>query len=365
MTRIIRRIKAAVKSFHDLTSNCGVKTFYPDEQRKTRARIIRDQLAWLLKHHELNHFYYLWGFDRASFDRPDKYLPEQGFCRLRDKANACRQFGTHRARYICMLQDKFVFGQYLKSLGFVTPEIYALADAEGIDWIRANRRQSWDQLAEHEQLNAFLKDALGRCGKAVFPIEVRNGQILVNGKQMQVESLRRQIDGKYIIQERVVQHPEMSRLYPYSVNTLRLVTLRRGTDIILTSGTLRMGAARNPYDNWSSGGIGVGIYIEDGRLKKAGMFRDSTGGRTTEHPETKVVFETFQIPFFSRAAELVKELHAFFYGVQSIGWDVAITEQGPTVIEGNNSWCIGFQQIHDISIKQTFLASLTAPNKPQ
>lgn len=360
MIRSLRRVTEAVKTFYELVSDCRRKTFYPDQELKSRPQIIRDQLLWLLKHHELNHFYYLWGFDRASFDRPDKYLPEQGFCRMRDKANAWRQFGAHRARYICMLQDKFVFGQYLKSLGFATPAVSALCDRQGIDWISSDAREPWERIAEHEGLDGFLKDALGRCGKAVYPLQVRSGKLYVNGKETPPQAVQKEIDGKYIIQQRVIQHPEMSRLYPHAVNTLRLVTLRQADEIILASGTFRMGAGGTPYDNWSSGGIGVGINVETGTLKQKGMFRCCTQGMMTEHPDTKVRFDTFRIPFYAEAATFVKELHSFFYGVHSIGWDIAITAEGPTAIEGNNSWCIGFQQIHDTTIKQTFLNSLAA-----
>jgi hypothetical protein len=355
---MIRRILNGLSRFRELVSEPRTKTFYPDEPRKSQMRIVWDNVMWVLKHREINHFYYLWGFDRASFDRPDKYLPEQAFCRMRDKANACRQFGTHRARYICMLQDKFVFGQYLKALGFTTPPVIALCDRDGLDWIASGKRLRWAELTQQENLDGFLKDALGRCGKAVYPIRSVNGRLLVNGSETTPEALRSLIDGKYIIQERIVQHPEMNRLYPHAVNTIRFITLRREDEIELVSGTFRMGAGGNPWDNWSSGGIGVGMNIETGRLNKKGMFRSCKEGMISEHPETKVRFDTFKIPFYREAAELVKELHTFFYGVHSIGWDVAITEKGPSIIEANNSWCIGFQQIHDSGIKQKFLASL-------
>lgn len=354
-----KRAQRAVKTFCELVSNPNAKTFYPREARKSRARIICENLMWVLKHREINHFYYLWGFDRACFERPDKYLPEQAFCRMRDRANAYKQFGSHRARYICMLQDKFVFGQYLGALGFPTPCILALCDQNGIDWLDSGRWQSWERITEHEDVDGFLKDTLGRCGKSVYPVRVRKGKLLINGKETPPEVLRKEIDGKYVIQKRVIQHPEMSRIYPHSVNTIRLVTLRGPDQIQVVSGTFRMGAGGNPFDNWSSGGIGVGLNVESGRLNRIGLFRDASGGSLAAHPETKVRFEDFRIPFYKESLDLVRELHGFFYGVHSIGWDIAIAEQGPTVIEGNNSWCIGFQQIHDNTIKNKFLGSLS------
>lgn len=37
--------------------------------------------------------------------------------------------------------------------------------------------------------------------------------------------------------------------------------------------------------------------------------------------------------------------HKSLYGIHSIGWDVAITDQGPVLIEGNDNWEISIIQI--------------------
>ena len=34
----------------------------------------------------------------------------------------------------------------------------------------------------------------------------------------------------------------------------------------------------------------------------------------------------------------VKKLHGELYGIVTIGWDIAITENGPLVLEGNDNW---------------------------
>jgi hypothetical protein len=53
-----------------------------------------------------------------------------------------------------------------------------------------------------------------------------------------------------------------------------------------------------------------------------------------------------------------KKLHSFFYGIHSIGWDIAITEDGPVFIEGNDNWEIPTFQAYDRSFKKKFLAVL-------
>lgn len=279
---------------------------------------------------------------------------------MRDKANAYRQIGDHKARYICMLQDKFVFGQYLTALGFPTPRIYGLCDAGGILWTGNPRKEPWQELPLHGPLDCFLKDSLGRCGGAVFPLRVESKKIYLGSKEISPDELQKQIDGKYIIQQRVYQHPEVSRMYPHAINTIRLVTLRKGDRIVPATGTFRMGAGGNHFDNMARGGLGVGFDVRTGKLNDEGTFKREFGGRVKAHPATGVEFSSFEIPFYQEAVKLVQELHEFFYGVHSIGWDIAISEKGPVVIEGNNSWDIAIQQFHDNKIKHVFLDSLKA-----
>ena len=47
----------------------------------------------------------------------------------------------------------------------------------------------------------------------------------------------------------------------------------------------------------------------------------------------------FQVPFWSETLELVKAAALVNTDNRSIGWDVAITNDGPELIEGNHDWC--------------------------
>ena len=47
----------------------------------------------------------------------------------------------------------------------------------------------------------------------------------------------------------------------------------------------------------------------------------------------------FQIPFWKETLELVREAALLQTGNRSVGWDIAITDIGPELIEGNHNWC--------------------------
>ena len=70
------------------------------------------------------------------------------------------------------------------------------------------------------------------------------------------------------------------------------------------------------------------------------------------HPVTGVCFENFSLPFWDEVEKLVLKAHAFIPSVISIGWDVAITEKGPVLLEGNDNWEISGPQDMDGGLKE-------------
>ena len=130
------------------------------------------------------------------------------------------------------------------------------------------------------------------------------------------------------------------------MNTIRAVTIQgKSGAISVFSAFLRLGANANTFvDNRAMGGFGVGIDLKTGRLMRYGFPHDSFGVKTETHPLSGIVFEGYQIPWWPETLELIQNAHRQFYELQSIGWDVVITENGPILLEGNDDWEIGGPQ---------------------
>jgi hypothetical protein len=45
-----------------------------------------------------------------------------------------------------------------------------------------------------------------------------------------------------------------------------------------------------------------------------------------------------EVSYSHSVIEIARNLHSYFYGVQSIGWDITVTPDGPIFIEGNDDW---------------------------
>ena len=246
----------------------------------------------------------------------------------------------------------------MKSLGFGVPKIHAICDKQMIIRVETGVPEPLETFAKWDDGEYFIKEVLSGCGEGVYPVSLQNGKILADEREIGVDGLRRKIQDLCIVQEKIVQHSEMRRLNRHSVNTLRLVTAMKEDEPVLISGLVRIGTQASQLDNWSAGGITVGIEIEDGTLKKYGFRRPEFPERYEHHPVSNVRFEGFAIPLYEDVVETALEAHKMFYGIHSIGWDIAIAENGPVFIEGNNHWEIPMMQVHDNRLKEKYMATV-------
>lgn len=139
--------------------------------------------------------------------------------------------------------------------------------------------------------------------------------------------------GSVLIEEQIIQHAKMNELNPSCINTVRMVTLLyRGTVHHMYS-LLRVGSGTGVVDNISSGGMYAPVW-EDGKIAKP-AFCDSTGLYYDKHPVTGTTYVGFALPDYQEAVEMVKRAALEVPQIQYVGWDVALSEKGPVLVEGN------------------------------
>ena len=142
---------------------------------------------------------------------------------------------------------------------------------------------------------------------------------------------------EYIIMPRMKNHPSIIHLTNESLSTVRIVTILYDANTIKPIFSfLRMPVGNMEIDNISSGGMYAKIE-PDGTIGK-GMFFDITFGERSKHPNSGIQFEDEIYPMFSDILELCISAHKTMPQIRSIGWDIALTEDGITIVEGNNNW---------------------------
>lgn len=188
-------------------------------------------------------------------------------------------------------------------------------------------------------------------GKEVHLLEFREGSYWCDGESINDEALTDMFRAAKdaVVVEYVRQGTFAAKLYPKKVNTIRLVTMLdpESRKPFIVGAGLRIGCARSvPKDNYYAGGLYCNVDLETGRLDKA-----MTPGDTPysfewidRHPETTVAIEEQAIPDWGGICEAMLDLAGNVPMLPYVAWDVAMLDQGISVIEGNH-WCEldGFQ----------------------
>lgn len=136
-----------------------------------------------------------------------------------------------------------------------------------------------------------------------------------------------------IIEERVIQHAEMMRMCPTSVNTIRIATLLGDKKQGVVYAFLRIGNGK-VMDNVDCGGMAARVDLATGKLLTVGA--DKAGNTFTHHPITGTPIVGFTVPFFHEAMDMCNFAATKVPQMRFVAWDVAITENGPVFIEGNS-----------------------------
>ncbi|MEJ5945304.1 sugar-transfer associated ATP-grasp domain-containing protein [Pseudokineococcus basanitobsidens] len=142
----------------------------------------------------------------------------------------------------------------------------------------------------------------------------------------------------HLLQEAVRQHPGSAALWPGSLNTVRVLAVRTADGrVVLPSAVQRVGrSTTGAVDNYSSGGMVVPVDPADGVLGPV-MSRVRRPGRVLfeDHPETGVRITGRTVPCWRDLVALVHRLMDAFPDAVHVGWDMAVSEDGPVVVEGN------------------------------
>jgi len=93
-----------------------------------------------------------------------------------------------------------------------------------------------------------------------------------------------------------------------------------------------------PTDHLRLGGIAAPIDLATGRLGPAiRKAPESFVAPCDRHPDTGAVIEGFQLPHWEGVKCLAVCAHQALDQIVCVGWDVAILESGPVLIEGNDN----------------------------
>lgn len=138
----------------------------------------------------------------------------------------------------------------------------------------------------------------------------------------------------YVIEEVIKQHPDMAYFNESSVNTCRIETItdKNGKAHILNTIVI-MGGKGSEISNTHTGGVMAHVDPSTGIVDSKG--RNPDGLFFLSHPGTGAALPGRKIPFWQDVLALALKAAEERPSARCIGWDIAVTESGPDLIEGN------------------------------
>ncbi len=203
-----------------------------------------------------------------------------------------------------------------------------------------------NDMALFQKQSLFLKPSKGSRKQGCFTLLFNHasGQYQLQGKGACVdeniaiktlitEQSQRQ---EYLIQPLLINHTWFSKfLRPTQLITLRIITVFDGEKSECISAIMEI-----PVSESLNQVIPVGIDITTGRLFPCEVPYKIPDDRR------KIIdaFEGQILPYWQEATTIAKDAHLSCGDITTVGWDLALTNQGIKILEGNINWGVEVHQ---------------------
>ena len=287
--------------------------------------------------------YVLFNFNAKPFSEAKTYLRKHELEILQSPIN--KEFAR------IWVDSKLEFNIKCRKHDLPTPDIFAVVANssysqyhEDFNFIE-NVEQLAEVLKEQGDGRYLFKPIAGSHGIGIVRFYFKNNQFLNDDNQKTDLSgvfSTQSRDSCYILQKCLLPHPALNQVMSGgSLGTVRMVTIGFGTDFTLFSPCLRIPVGENVADNFSHGkanNLLAAVDLDTGCVSRP-FGADSLGlgfvARVELHPSNQLAIEGFKLPFWDEMVALVTKASMDFSELKTIGWDVAMTEDGPCLIEGN------------------------------
>lgn len=261
-----------------------------------------------------------------------------------------------------MIRDKALFYYYAKALGARTPETLLVFECSKHNDHCHGRTDNGELLTKKSQWLEFfsrnlgesfiVKAALGDGGRDIGLFrQQEDKRYLCRNEYYTLEDIYKEIAvkkayGKCVIQKIAENHEDIVRVTgSKTLQCLRILTVKtKAGGIELFGLTFKIsGNPANDTDHFLLGVTGnlYAIIDNDTRALKSAYTFDFKRHEFTEakiHPFTGEKLIGWKIPGMEEAIQLAVKMHRGLSSLQAIGWDIAVTPDGPMVIEGNSQW---------------------------
>jgi glutathione synthase/RimK-type ligase-like ATP-grasp enzyme len=240
--------------------------------------------------------------------------------------------------YVQICRDKSLTHTYLSGLNIAQPVMLLKYHLKGFctnENLPVADDSALEILSNCGAKKIFIKPNFGLGGKGIFVFsKTDSGYKTKDGKKLDKSFIKENLlTHSFVIQEGLKQHTDMDAIYSGSINTCRIITrVIDGKAEILFS-MLRMGQKGSEVDNASQGGLYCKIDKESGQLGDFAYSNDRQ--KYFNHTDTNVEFAKTKVKQWDEINRFILKVATQCREIGMVGWDVALTETGPVIIEIN------------------------------
>lgn len=243
--------------------------------------------------------------------------------------------------------NKVLFTSLIDRLGFRTTETQAVISNKA-------HFGSIPHLSTPDEMKAFLQNDArypvfgkplnysGSFGSALIDRIEDDEVVLSNGTRLALDAFCREIVEEYgegfLFQSAITQHDALSDIIGRAIGTIRLVTIRDEALPRPFYSLWKIPAPTAMSDNfWQDGSMIAPVDIKTGEVGDTWAGTGLEAHKLETHPVSDRAIRGLTVPFWDEALKMASEAHAVFPEMGVIGWDVAITPEGPLLIECNDN----------------------------
>lgn len=243
--------------------------------------------------------------------------------------------------------DKVSMYGLLQGLNIPTPKIkatYRTLRPSCITQIHSQQEMA-EFLSDPTNLPCYVKRAFGAYGRGNVLIEESDGNTvqLANGVKESVKAFCNNTDdGRtlgWIFQEPLTSHKDIEKLTGTTkVSGVRVHTFLSVNGVQVTRAMFKINQGKRDSDNFEHGASGnmlAAVDVDTGQITRAIAGTGLKQVSLTKHPETGQSLVGFILPYWQEIRRIVIDGQKAFPGFLCPGWDIAICNDGPKVLEVN------------------------------
>ncbi len=335
-----------------------VKVYHAGSEKSFLVKLW-DLLRWIAREKEFNRMYYAFGLNLTSRNLND-YVGRQEFLslknrgekRLKEKAG-CKAFD-----YDVVTKDKFIANSVFAASNIPCLENKALYHHGKLIFNDGNEtgiEGFWSFTGTF-----IVKNTVLEAGDGVLVCSHVADTMIVNGESLSKPAFQKKLANYiWVVQLKYHSCEAIRQVNDSALNTTRVVTIFNGKEPEYLGGFQAFATGGATTDSWSKGSIYVGINLEKDCLKADGYCSLDVKDQSIvhKHPDSGVVFQDYPIPGLKAAVELCLKAHKLLYFNHIVGWDVAITDNGPVIVEANEKPGMNVVQCIDGGMRKRLLMS--------